>query len=179
MSPLPPEFSRRVPVGDVRARGSDYEIAADAGECAALARRFAIVEVRALTARLRLQPIGAGPMVRMTGNLVADVVQSCVLTLEPVAAHLEERFDITFGPPAEEEDGEIELDLSPDDVDPPDPFVDGAIDVGEAVAEHLALALDPFPRVAGVAFTPPAEAAEEPETANPFAVLARLRKNDG
>jgi uncharacterized metal-binding protein YceD (DUF177 family) len=182
VKPDTPEFSRRVQVGDVRARGSDYEITADSHECAALARRFAIVEVRGLTARLRLQPIGGGPVVRMSGNLVADVVQSCVVTLEPVPAHLEERFDMTFGPAgeADDDDGEGEIDLSPEADDPPDPFVDGAIDVGEAVAEQLALALDPFPRAAGVAFTPPAEDVPGvPQKASPFAILARLRKNDG
>lgn len=176
-----PEFSRPVAVGDIRARGGDYEIAADAQECAALARRFAIVAVESLSARLRLQPIGGGPLVRLSGTLAADVVQSCVVTLEPVAAHVEERVDMTFGPPgeaADEADGEGGIDLSPDGDDPPDPFVGGAVDMGEAVAEQLALALDPFPRAEGVEFSPPAQAADVPEKASPFAILARLRKKD-
>ena len=85
---------------------------------------------------------------------------------------------------AESEDDKDEVDLSLDEEDPPDPIVGGIIDIGEAVAEHLALALEPFPRAPGAEF----QAAEflkstdkiiEPakETRNPFAVLASLRKN--
>ena len=177
-----PEFSRRIPVADIPARGADYEIGATPDERDALAARLGLVRLDALTARLRLQPIGGGPLVRLTGRLAARVTQSCVVTLEPVDAELDERFAMTFGPPGEvdEDEDSLELDLSPDAEDPPDPFVGGAVDLGEAVAEHLALALDPFPRKAGAEFAPPAAPDEEdgPARASPFAILGRMRKND-
>ncbi len=177
-----PEFSRRIPVGDIPARGAEYEIGADPHEREALAERLGLVRLDALTARLRLQPVGGGPLIRLTGRLSARVVQSCVVTLEPMDAEVDERFAMTFGPPGEVDEDEdvLELDLSPDAEDPPDPFVDGAIDLGEAVAEHLALALDPFPRKPGAEFSPPAatEEGERAESANPFAILGRMRKND-
>jgi uncharacterized metal-binding protein YceD (DUF177 family) len=172
-----PEFSRRIPVGDIPARGADYEIGADAKEREALAARLGLLALESLTARLRLEPIGRGPLVRLSGAFTADVVQSCVVTLEPVPAHLEEGFHMTFGP---EEEGEApEIELSPEAEDPPDPFDQGAVDLGEAVAEQLALALDPFPRKPGAEFAAPAEESTAvPERPNPFAILGGLRKND-
>ena len=73
------------------------------------------------------------------------------------------------------------------DEDTPDPVEDGQIDMGEAAAEHLALAMDPFPRSAGAAFTPPPEEppeskrtrSEQPvEKPSPFAALASLGKKE-
>jgi hypothetical protein len=70
-------------------------------------------------------------------------------------------------PPALEEEG---------DEDPPDPIIDGRIDLGALAAEFLALGLDPYPRKPGAAF----EGAEpEPERDSPFAALARLRGGEG
>ena len=42
--------------------------------------------------------------------------------------------------------------IEPDAEEPPQPFVDGAIDIGEAVAEQLAIELDPGPRAPGAVF---------------------------
>jgi hypothetical protein len=70
------------------------------------------------------------------------------------------------------------LDLSPTDLDPPDPIIGGVIDLGQVVAEQLVLALDPFPRAPGAAFDSPADApaAEGTPTPGPFAALAALRQ---
>jgi uncharacterized metal-binding protein YceD (DUF177 family) len=177
-----PEFSRRIPVGEVPARGADYQIEAGPEERAALARRFGLQDIARLSAKLRLQPIGGGPLLRLTGTLAAEVTQTCGVSLAPVPAWVEADLEMTFGPAGEEEDDdeeeEIDLDFHGDD--PPDPFVDGAVDLGEAVAEHLSLALDPFPRAPDAVYDPPETAAAPvEEKANPFAVLAGLRKNDG
>jgi len=170
-----PEFSRVFRVDQIPAAGVEHDLTADEAERAALARRFGILAVDTLTARIRLKAIAGGTMVRLHGSLSADVVQACVVTLEPVPAHIEEDFELTFGEAEAEDGGEIELSM--DDSDPPDPIVNGTVDVGEAVAEHLALALDPFPRKAG-ATVPASAQAELPaeEKPNPFAVLAQLRQ---
>ncbi|MDA8231295.1 MAG: DUF177 domain-containing protein [Magnetospirillum sp.] len=170
-----PEFSRPVTVSDIPARGTEMDISAVESERAALARRFGIERVESLGARVRLRP-AAGGLVRVNGTLVADVVQSCVVTLEPVPAHIEDGFAVTFGPQAAEEDeGELDLDFEAEDL--PDPIVGGVIDIGDVVAEHLALALDPFPRAAGAVFQPPADIPDEPgKKGSPFAALERLRK---
>lgn len=168
------EFSRPVRVERLGAAGSDFEIEANEAERRALAERFGLVELSSLSARLRLTLLSGG-LVRLSGRLSAEVVQSCVVTLQPVAASLDAAVELTYGPDDADGDGEIELTFEGDD--PPDAIVDGTIDMGEAVAEQLALELNPFPRAPGAVFEAPAEA---PDTAaerrNPFAALAGLRE---
>jgi len=176
---MTPEFSRPERVEKLPPRGRAIEVIASAAERAALAKRFGILDIAQLSATLRLIPVGRGALVRLVGQVSAEVTQACIVTLEPVAEHVEAEFEMAFGPDVEEEElGEIDLTFEAED--PPDPIVDGVIDVGEAVAEQLALALEPFPRAVGAEFVAPPEAAPEPvEKANPFAALAAFRKNDG
>ena len=126
----------------------------------------------ALSAEVTLTATAAG-RVRLDGTLRARVVQSCVVTLEPVAADLEESFTLYYAEaPAP---AARSVDLPIEDEDWPEPIVDGAIDVGEAVAQQLAVALDPYPRAPGALLDRRYEAtdAPAPKPANPFAELAR------
>lgn len=166
-----PEFSRPFGVERVGHGGKTVNLTAEEAECRALAGRFGILAVDSLTARLTVRAVG--PLFLVEGRLSARVVQSCVVTLEPVAAAIEEAFQVTFGANTPVDDQEVVIDL--DAEDPPDPIIDGHIDLGEVVAEHLALALDPFPRAPGAQFVAPGD--DEP--ANGFAALAALRKKPG
>lgn len=171
---MTPEFSRRILAHEVPARGRHFEIEASADERVALAGRFGILAVRDLRAHGRLV-LASGGVILLEAALAAEVEQACVVTLVPVPQRIEEHFSMTFSAAAEHaEEGDVDLFL--DQEDPPDLLVDGAVDLGEAVAEHLALALDPFPRAPGAAFEPPPDAAGQ--AGNPFAVLAHLQKND-
>ncbi len=168
-----PEFSRPFVATDISRRGTGFSITATPKECAALAKRFAILEVVSLSAQGRLTLAGDGPLIKLEARLTAQVVQACVVTLEPVPASVDESFTVTFGAVADEETAD-DLDLAFDSPDPPDPIIDNLVDVGESVAEHLALSLDPFPRSPGAAFELPPP--EEPEKRHPFAVLSTLMK---
>jgi uncharacterized metal-binding protein YceD (DUF177 family) len=140
-----PEFSRPVRIDMLGAGPRRVEIEANTDERAALATRFALVSIDRLAAEAEVSR--SGETVTASGRLDAAVVQSCVASGEPVPAALTEDFRIEFrphphpaGPEEEVELGEAELDVV---------FYDGAaIDLGEAVAETLSLALDLFPRSA-------------------------------
>ncbi len=93
-------------------------------------------------------------MIRLQGHLSADVVQSCVVTLGPVPAHLEVDFEMSFSASAVEP---AVADLDPLAEEGPEPIPEGVIDLGEAVAQQLAIALDPYPRAPGASL----EALEE------------------
>lgn len=165
---VPPELSRRVGVAAFAdGRTVTLEVEADEAERAALARRFAIPGVESLTARLEARQLITGDIL-VEGTVSADVVQECVVTLEPVPAHLEttlsQRF--THRPVSEDEEDENE--------DPPEPVVDDAIEVGEIIVQNVSLALDPYPRAPGVAFEGMDDEAGQPT--GPFAALARLRQ---
>lgn len=172
-----PEFSRPVLVDTIPTRGMDMEIEADAAECAALAERFAINKVTQLRAKAHLRALAGGSLFKVEGRLQAVVEQTCVVTLEPVEQVIDESFMIIFG--AEQESDTVELDLSMDDEDPPEPLLDGAVDLGEVVAEHLALALDPFPRKPGAQLPEVKEEAPiKEEKVSPFAALSAFKQKN-
>jgi len=170
-----PEFSRIVDRAALATGPVRRSIEATEAERAALARRFGLVALPALSAEVTLTPTGAG-RVRLDGTLRARVVQSCVVTLEPVEADIAESFTAFYAeaaPPAAHS-----VDLPIDDEGWPEPIVDGRIDVGEAVAQQLAVSLDPYPRAPGASLDRTYSATDEPPPApaNPFAALAPNRR---
>jgi uncharacterized metal-binding protein YceD (DUF177 family) len=143
MTAVRPEFSRRVELARLGAHEAAHSISAESAEREALARRFDLLSLDRLGAEVRLQRIGGG-LVRLSGRLSAEVVQACVVSLEPVASALEEDFAMLYGPtqPGKSVMVDLETDVA-------EPFDGDAIDIGEAVAQQLALALDPYPRAPG------------------------------
>ncbi|MFA7430019.1 MAG: DUF177 domain-containing protein [Rhodospirillaceae bacterium] len=174
MTDATPEFSRPLPVERLPNEGRHLTIHAEATECAALAKRFDLNALDVLEAKLHAKPFARGELVRLTGHLTARVTQTCGVTLVPVTSDLAGDFELTFTFEAPEPDAqEIELDAEAED--PPEQILDGVIDVGEVVAEQLALLIDPFARAPGAEFQALNED-EDPVTASPFAALAALRK---
>jgi uncharacterized metal-binding protein YceD (DUF177 family) len=174
-----PEFSRPVDVetlGDVPVR---LDIHADAEERAALARRFGLVDLASLSAHVSLERDAAGD-VRLSGRLVADIAQTCVVSLETLRTTIDAPIERAFSPTAEPDaGGDEEVFLAPEDDEPADHYADGSIDVGEAVAEALGLEIDPFPRAPGAVFrgaeATPADMPQDVEKTGPFAALAKLK----
>ena len=160
------EFSRPIEISRLPGAGTEMAITATAAECAALARRFSLLALDRLEAGLRLEWV-AGRLLRLEATLSAEVVQECVVTLEPVSSRVEDRFILLYGPAAATSDGVIRADE-----EVLEPIIDGRIDLGEAVAQQLSLAIDPFPRAPGSA----APAAPGEGMASPFAALAEWRK---
>ncbi|MDO8840197.1 MAG: DUF177 domain-containing protein [Parvibaculum sp.] len=168
---------------DVPAAGTVLKFDADAATCAALARRFNILELQYLRGTASVRPFRKHGLT-LDCRFEAVLVQSCVVTLDPVVQKVEESFTRRWLPehliePAGAADGrEILIEAEGDDA--PDPMTGGAIDIGEAVAEALALAIDPYPRKPGVAYDVPPDVpdAVAEERPNPFAALEKLKKND-
>jgi uncharacterized metal-binding protein YceD (DUF177 family) len=167
-----PEFSRRIDGLRLAAGGETYEISAKPEERVGLARRFDLLSLDRLEAKVKLTPM-AGGYYRLAAEFVAELVQACTITLEPVPGRVAESFTLTYGPA--EEGGEIVLD---GETEPVEPLDDGMIDIGEAVAQQLSLVLDPFPRAPGVNIEIETIVSDEPPSESPFAALARLKKPD-
>ena len=169
------EFSRSYRMDTLGEQPRAVAIEAGSEEREALARRFGLERIDALAAEARLSR--GRDTVSAAGRVTAGIVQTCVATGEPVPARIDEEFRIEFRPQPEV-GAEEEIELSESELDVV--FYDGAaIDLGEAVAETVALALDPYPR------SPGAEAAlreagvkSEEEArleASPFAALKGLK----
>jgi uncharacterized metal-binding protein YceD (DUF177 family) len=173
------EFSRPVSVRDL---GGDahrqVHIAANEGERERLSARLGILGIDRLEADFEIT--GEGATVRAEGVLSADVIQACVVTLEPLKAHIEAAFERIYSE-GEKVDDRAEVELAPEEGEPTEALVDGTFDAGEAVAEQLALELDPFPRAPNVEFQgyTSGEKDEDPGKQGPFSALARLKGGPG
>lgn len=164
-------LSRPVDVRRLPGDGLVLAFAADAGEREALARDLGLAAIERLSAEISVVPVRGGARVR--GHFAATVVQASVVSLEPFEAAVEEEFDVRFSrDPRPEPTAEIELSAQGDD--PPEPLEGDIVDVGAVVAEHLALALDPYPRKPGEQFEDIVEPAEEAAARSPFADLSKL-----
>lgn len=112
---------------------------------------------------------------RLDGRVMADAVQTCGLTLEPLPVRIDRKFSVQMVEATEHEaDENAEIDLELDD-DSADQIEGGSLDLGQYAVEQLALSLDPFPRKPGAVFEQP----PEPGEISPFAVLKGLRPTDG
>jgi uncharacterized metal-binding protein YceD (DUF177 family) len=174
------EFSRRVAVeGIIFDRPRREKITASAEECAALAKRFGLIAVEELAAEMTLLRLSEGKILRIEGKLTAEVVQTCVVSLQGVAARIEADFDTCFTEDGKEFfEGDDELDPALEEEFPDRVMENGELDMGELVAQYLALELDPYPRAPGVSL--PAQMTEKGEAvkSNPFQGLKNLKSDD-
>lgn len=165
----PPEFSR--PIDRRRLPAGKVELAPNEQERAALAKRFDIIRIDRLEAQLTLEEKGDAVLAR--GRLQADIVQSCAVSAEDLPVTIDEPLELRF---VAERPVEVEeLELGADELD--EIAFDGEeLDLGEAVAQSLALSIDPYP------VGPEAERARreaglvEEAASGPFAALAALKK---
>jgi uncharacterized metal-binding protein YceD (DUF177 family) len=167
-------FAHQLRLDQIR-DGARLDLIADDAERSAVARRLRLSSLDRLEAHAALTR--TGDVIRAEGRIVAALDQSCVVTGDPVAAHVDEHFAILFvpEPPVAVPDEEVELGQGDLDV----VFHDGAaIDLGGAIADTLALSLDPYPRSASAEAALREAGVMTEEQVSPFAVLAKLRKND-
>ena len=165
-----PEFPRPVDLRQILAK--PIAIAASEDERTALARRFAVVRIDQLEAEVALE--ADGEAVNAKGRLRAAIVQSCAISGEDLPVAIDEPLALRFVPEKPVAEEEIELDESAlDEI----PFTGTAFDLGEAVAQSLALAIDPY------AVGPNAERVRneagllDEAASGPFAALAALKKD--
>jgi uncharacterized metal-binding protein YceD (DUF177 family) len=143
-----PEFSRCYQISQIGGAVRDVAISADSGERQALAKRFDLVMINRLESEARL--VADGEAILCNGTLHAEVEQRCAATGIPVAARISSDFAIRFVAQGDEAllADEIEIDVDDCDIIEHD---GQTIDLGEAAAQTLLLALDPFPRAPGAA----------------------------
>ncbi len=167
-----PEFPRPVRIDDLdEDETREIVLSATEDERRALVARFGLADLSRLEARCVLRR--SGEVVHAELSLSAEVVQHCVVTLDPVPARIEQAVAVAFAPGARSLERAVDVDVDADD--PPEPIIGNAIELGEAIAEALGVALDPYPRSPGAAFDGWSDQGEGGRE-NPFSVLARLKR---
>lgn len=174
-------FSYLLEADRVPEEGLDLTISASSVERQALADFDKIPAIGRLDAEFHIARRADGSF-NVSGEVRARVTQTCVVSLEPFESEIVEAIDVDFATPSEAEqarpkagqraEADLEsLDLDKDD--PPDPIIDGKIDLGALASEFLALGLDPYPRKPGTEFKL-AEEAEE-DNPSPFEILKKIQ----
>jgi hypothetical protein len=169
----------RVPVIVVQIPDTGLHRAFEAGEAtrAAMADLVGLREIMSASASFDLK-LKSGGRVHVTGEVRGRVGQTCIVTLDPIENEIEEMVDLTFAPAeqirslsalvdeaAQSEDEEVP--------DPPEPIIDGVIDLGRLATDVLFLAIDPYPRRHDAVFEPPLEIVDPAD--HPFAALKVLQ----
>lgn len=172
-----------VSVTRLPAKGMPVHIAADGEQRAALAAAHDLQAVGSFEADLLVRAWKRDG-VRIEGTISADVVQTCVVTLEPLPAHIEAPVSALFVPEgsplarADRAGGEIVVDAEAEDL--PETFTGGRIDAGALAEEFLALSLDPYPRKPGVEIeTNQGNGPEGEEAAGPLSEALRKYRARG
>lgn len=166
----------------IRPRGTEVVVRAEAEQLPAIAAQLGLVSLESLEAHYDLKR--NGERVKLDGRIAARLHQACVVTLEPFPVQLDVPVQLDFAPEEDiaafakrndRDDAEIDIEVLLNEDDPPEPIVDGVIDLGGITLEFLALALDPYPRKPGVSFE---SSAGDTGTESPFAALAKLKRGD-
>jgi hypothetical protein len=156
-TPTTPEWPHKVEIARLGPGPMRVSLESTEQQRRDLARRIKVNTIDKAEAKFVLERRPNSHVIHVTGTVIADVVQSCVVTLEPVHTHISEEIDSWYSDEKEvvslprvrrEQEGlraDAELEILGEEEDP-EPVVEGAIDVGELAAQYLSLAIDPYPR---------------------------------
>jgi len=168
-----PEFTRPI---DVRqTEGQQQHLVASKAECAALAKRFGLVRIDRLEADLDLHR--SDREVEARGRLRADFVQSCAVSAEDLPVSVDEEILFRFVPATSGHAPDEEIELDADACDEIE-YEGSHIDLGEAVAQSVALAIDPYRTGPNADTVRKAVGLGTPEDSGPFAALKGLTQRD-
>lgn len=179
MPPKEKPWSIPLRADDVTEQGRHFKLTADPAVRTAVARLAGLVELARLEADFDVRRLGRDGL-RVEGVVSATATQTCVVSLDPLVAEINEPVDVMFSadtaeaePPAEPERlGAL------DTPDPPERLIDGTIDLGGLAVEFLLLGLDPYPRKPDAVLEAPAPTGDAAD-AGPFAALAALKTSAG
>ena len=163
-----------VAVDDIPETGLHVEAEAPAEVRAQLVDLANVRGLLHLSAVFDLTRRGGG--VHVAGQVKARVGQTCVVTLDPIENDLDEPIDVLFAPALDVLAKDGGTDSKAGGHEPPEPLVDGKVDLGAIATEFLLLGIDPYPRKAGAEF---AAVKTADVSARPFAALEELKKRLG
>jgi hypothetical protein len=169
-------WSVPVTVAQIPDAGLHRDIEAGRAVREAMAEVAGLREILSASASLDVTPKSAGRF-HVAGRVRARIGQTCVVTLDPIENDIDEPIDLIFAPPEQipeladlvDEAAESDVEIP----DPPEPVVNGVIDLGRLATDALFLAIDPYPRKPDAVFDPPVEG-PDPED-HPFAALKALQ----
>lgn len=158
------EWSHFFDVEDLESKPERLTIEASDEELEDMARRLQIPAIKSATADLVLKREQGGRVIYVSGEFKALIVQTCVVSAEPVETELSEPVEgwfadkdktVSFASAKRDREADksnnLEVELMEEREDP-EAVLNGAIDLGELVTQHISLALPPYPHKEGTVF---------------------------
>ncbi|MCI2393339.1 DUF177 domain-containing protein [Aliiroseovarius sediminis] len=157
-------------------RPTAFDLTPDQSTCDAIAADLGLLGLRKLRLSGELRPLGQHDW-EMTAVLGATVVQTCVVTLDPVTTRIDETVERRWLAHMPDPEPAEEVEMPEDDNAEQ---LTETIDLGQVMVESLALALPLYPRVEGAKvdtanFAEPGITPMTDEDVKPFAGLSDLR----
>jgi len=176
-----PELSRCVDITKITEDGTRLVFEATKTECDALSARFGLQALRSLVANthiLKEKKADGNWIIKVSTAYSCELEQICVISLENLKVELSDAFEVLFLSPSNSkilEDSDLESVVE----DIYEPICGSELDVGELVAQYLALAIDPYPKHPRASLVEKSagivEDVLEEESNNPFAILGQLK----
>ncbi len=161
-------ISHPVRVEDIPQSGLELRLAPSESERAALSTFLEVPAIPTLGAHFKL--VRKGHRVRVEGEIVGEVIRTCVVSLDDFPMAIKEVISLVF-----DEKADPNAELSEEEADAPEPLIGGVIDLGGLLSEFTALGLDPYPKKPGAIFSFHDKGDVEE---NPFAALSALKSKD-
>jgi uncharacterized metal-binding protein YceD (DUF177 family) len=173
-----PELSFPIDINKIKGGSFIKEIIATEEQCQKLAERFGLIKLGKFIANLNITRLSSSSLVIVEAVFSANVVQRCVITLDPISADIKGSYVCKYSNNSIEESSEpVYFDIMSED--PPEPIVDGQFDAGIILSEQLGLELDPFPRSRGGSLDNlsdfKSDTNYEGSSDNPFGILKNLK----
>lgn len=179
------EFNRPIDVTTIPAKGRRYKFEATDEELQALTVRYGVESLSELRAECHIKPARKGAF-KLTASFDVDIVQACGISLEPVTETISGEFSLDLKQPPRpgvhqkpRKETEIEFDFDEEDSEI---LTSNLIDVGEMIAQHLSLEINPYPRSSkatgeelGQKIIQEEEFVEGKDKVNPFNVLKSMK----
>jgi hypothetical protein len=169
-------WSVPIAVEQIPDTGLHRDIEASAAAREAMAELGGLREILSASASLDVTPRSGG-RVHVEGWIRARIGQTCVVTLDPIESDIDEPIDLIFAPPEQIPEMAALVDEAAESAveipDPPEPIVNGVIDLGRLATDALFLGVDPYPRKPDAVFEVPV-VPPDPED-HPFAALKALQ----
>jgi uncharacterized metal-binding protein YceD (DUF177 family) len=166
-------YSHSVDLSSLSEAGRDEAFTVPQAACRAIAAFYEIDGLEDFSARFHLSRL-AKDEYEMDGHFSATVLQTCIVTLNPMRTALDQdfarRYHVIPRSALRHAPATVDIQLSEDEVET---LSGSSLDLAVPLLEELSLMIDPYPRSPGAEFGQGGQT--EPERESPFAILKALK----
>ena len=173
------DLSLTLPAAEVSREVAKYTLKATDSQLKDLETRFSVVSIEAIEASVKVYT-REGPGIMVEGSVKAQLVQSCITTLKDVPETIDTPLTLLLVDSETANRMDEDESFMANEEPEYDALEGDTVDIGEIVAQTVAISLNPYPRAEGATLSSGKNkniSVNEPELEkkNPFAILQKLK----